>query len=298
MAEEPNIIPSADEPDAQATQALNAAEEAAQEAYEIAGAPTEFIDIPQEDATVELPPQPTERIADATEEISVPTGGTTPMPHPFEEPQSTSPIPEPVVTTAGFDVPVTATAPEQPAIPDVPVEPEPAASPYAAAVGAAGVAGAAAAHATQAPPAYEIPQAQPVGTAPAEPWRQAQSQQTGYAQPSYADPNFRQGAYQNAVPHQPFTPDPTVNPYEQSLTQLTGGMKFGWLVVGLMLSIPGMLIAWLVNVDKHPQVKKDAITWSVIGFAISVVLGIIMTVAFTGLVAAAIAQSGYYGSYF
>jgi hypothetical protein len=131
-------------------------------------------------------------------------------------------------------------------------------------------------------------------------YQQQPAYQQSYQQPTYAQPTYTQGGYQNAVPHQPFAPDPTVpNPYEYSLTSLTGGMKFGWFLVGLFLTVPGMLLAWLVNADKHPQVKKDAITWSVIGFAVDVVLGIISLVAFASLLAAAISASGsYYGSPF
>ena len=159
------------------------------------------------------------------------------------------------------------------------------ADPYADAAAAAGfVAGAAAA---QANPAY---------AQPAEPWRQASQQQAGTPRPTYANPDYRANAYQNAVPHEPFTPDPTVaNPYEYSFVQLTGGMKFGWLVVGMFLSIPGMVLAWLVNADKHPQVKKDAIVWSVIGFAINVVFTILAIVVSLGIMAAAV---GHYGGYY
>lgn len=255
------------------------------------------------EATVEIPPQPTERIADATEELPAKVEATTPMPNAFAQPSQTTPMPEPMpepepapapeppVTTAGFDVEVTQEAQPQaaPAIPtaepvQAPFQPATPANPYADAAAAAGfVAGAAAA------------QTNPVYAQPAEPWRQASQQQAGVPRPTYADPDYRAGAYQNAVPHQPFTPDPTVaNPYEFVFTQLTGGMKFGWLVVGLFLNIPGMVLAWLVNADKHPQVKKDAIVWSVIGFAINVVLTIIAIVFCVGIMAAVASRYGGY----
>ena len=60
--------------------------------------------------------------------------------------------------------------------------------------------------------------------------------------------------------------------------QLSGGMKFAWLVVGFLAGIPGMLIAWLVNVDKFPQVKSDAVKFSIIGFAINFVIAIIAVI--------------------
>lgn len=80
-----------------------------------------------------------------------------------------------------------------------------------------------------------------------------------------------------ATPQQPTgyvqPPMPTV---PAPLYVLTTGMKVAWLFIGLLMGIPGMLIAWAVNADKMPQVKKEAFKFSVIGFAISVVLGIIL----------------------
>lgn len=84
-------------------------------------------------------------------------------------------------------------------------------------------------------------------------------------------------------------------PYQQPmyapapLMQLTGGMKFGWLVVGALLGIPGIVIAWLTNADKAPQVKSDALKFAIIGFVIWIVLGIILSLAITGMVTAVVA---------
>ena len=279
---------------------------------EEAGDPTVLIELPaQDDASAAMP---TEQLAAMTEEIPVPANPTTPMPNPFSAPQVTTPFPtpDPTPTTAGFDVPLgpvelegpTPTTPpaspfasssvSEPPSPVVPENPVSAADPYASAVAAAGPAAAAI---PTAAPAYSAA-ARQVSPGPGT-YAQPDYQQS-YQQPTYAQPTYAQGGYQNAVPHQPFAPDPTVpNPYEYSLTSLTGGMKFGWFLVGLFLTVPGMLLAWLVNADKHPQVKKDAITWSVIGFAVDVVLGIISLVAFASLLAAAISASGsYYGSPF
>lgn len=87
-------------------------------------------------------------------------------------------------------------------------------------------------------------------------------------------------ATQPVVPQQPsaapqpgYQPQPVYMP--APLMQLTGGMKFGWFVVGFLLQIPGIIIAWLVNVDKFPQVKHDALKWSAIGFAVGCVFYII-----------------------
>ena len=35
-----------------------------------------------------------------------------------------------------------------------------------------------------------------------------------------------------------------------------------------LLGIPGIIIAWLVNVDKMPQVKSDALKFAIIGFCL------------------------------
>lgn len=246
----------------------------------------------------ESAPMPTERLETVTEEIPAPVTPTTPMPNPHIAPQDTTPMPEPVVTTAGFDVPVTPVPSEEPpvATPVIPAGPQPVPTAPPAPEGDA--------YSNPATTAAPADPYAPAAAAAAAPAFAAAAKQVSpgvgtYAQPdyqpaSYAQPNYTQGAYQNAVPHQPFTPDPTVNPYEYSITGLTGGMKFGWLLVGLFLNIPGMLIAWLTNVDKHPQVKKDAITWSVVGFGISIALGILFTVILTGILAAAASSLGGY----
>ena len=83
------------------------------------------------------------------------------------------------------------------------------------------------------------------------------------------------------------------------LMQLTGGMKFAWVVIGALMGIPGIIIAWLVNVDKMPQVKSDALKFAVIGFVIWIVLGFLLGLLFAGMVTAAISGAmgsmGYYG---
>lgn len=75
-------------------------------------------------------------------------------------------------------------------------------------------------------------------------------------------------------------------PQAPVLTQLSGGMKFAWLVVGLFMGIPGMLLAWLCNVDKLQQVKSDAVKFSVIGFVINIVAIILLYVMVFGAIAA------------
>ena len=76
-------------------------------------------------------------------------------------------------------------------------------------------------------------------------------------------------------------------------------MKFGWFVVGALMGIPGIVISWLVNVDKLPQVKSEALKWTIIGFVVWIVLGILISLAIggmiTALVAGAMGSAGSYG---
>ena len=94
-------------------------------------------------------------------------------------------------------------------------------------------------------------------------------------------------------------PEPVPPAQPQQLMQLTGGMKFGWFVVGALMGIPGIVISWLVNVDKLPQVKSEALKWTIIGFVVWIVLGILISLAIggmiTALVAGAMGSAGYYG---
>ena len=112
---------------------------------------------------------------------------------------------------------------------------------------------------------------QPPATPPTEPLPQQQpsmGQQVPPAQPQ---------------PQQPMYGAPQPAP----LMQLTGGMKFAWLVVGALLGIPGIIIAWLVNVDKMPQVKSDALKFAIIGFVIWIVLQFIFGMIVFGTISAA-----------
>lgn len=125
--------------------------------------------------------------------------------------------------------------------------------------------------ATPQPSTEPLPQQQPpMGqqVPPAQPEPQPQPQ----PQPMYNAPQPQPQAFYPPAP----------------LMQLTGGMKFAWLVVGALLGIPGIIIAWLVNVDKMPQVKSDALKFSIIGFVIWVVLGFLLGLLITGAISAAV----------
>ena len=57
--------------------------------------------------------------------------------------------------------------------------------------------------------------------------------------------------------------------------------------MGALLGIPGIIIAWLVNVDKMPQVKSDALKFAIIGFVIWIVLQFIFGMIVFGTISAA-----------
>lgn len=83
------------------------------------------------------------------------------------------------------------------------------------------------------------------------------------------------------------------------LMKLSGGMKFAWFVIGALVGIPGILLAWVCNADKYPQVKNDAVKFSAIGFAVWMLAGIIFTVMIGGMLAAFVAavDPSYYSAY-
>lgn len=121
------------------------------------------------------------------------------------------------------------------------------------------------------PPACDAPEPVP----PAQP----QQPPTGQQMPPQQQP------YQAPQPGYQPQPQPMYMP--APLMQLTGGMKFAWLVVGALLGIPGIIIAWLVNVDKMPQVKSDALKFAIIGFVIWIVLQFIFGMIVFGTISAA-----------
>lgn len=152
---------------------------------------------------------------------------------------------------------------EQPASPQTPAQPVPQQQPQA--------------HPgdqpQSGPGASQVPPTQPQ---PGQPYAQAQQHQP-YEQPMYAQPVY--------------PPAP--------LMKLSGGMKFAWFVIGALVGIPGILLAWVCNADKYPQVKNDAVKFSAIGFAVWMLAGVIFTVMIGGMLAAFVAavDPSYYGAY-
>ena len=73
-------------------------------------------------------------------------------------------------------------------------------------------------------------------------------------------------------------------------------MKFGWLVVGFLLGIGGIVLACLTNVDKCPHVKSEALKFAIIGFVVQIVLGIVLGLTMGALFTAAVSSAmGGYG---
>ena len=163
------------------------------------------------------------------------------------------------------------TQPEQPASPQTPAQQQTSAQPADRTQGPAAASQVPPAQPQSAPGASQVPPAQPE-----QPYAQAQQQQP-YAQPTYAQPVY--------------PPAP--------LVKLSGGMKFAWFVIGALVGIPGILLAWVCNADKYPQVKNDAVKVSAIGFAVWMLAGIIFTMMIGGMLAAFVAacDPGFYGTY-
>lgn len=154
------------------------------------------------------------------------------------------------------------------------------------------------------------PGSQPYGQ-PQQPYgQQPQPGQQFYGQPQPGNgqmPNAQQApgfSYApNQMPNQPYgQPQPgyaqTPPIYYQPapLEKLTGGMKFGWFAVSFLVGIAGIILAWLVNVDKAPQVKSDAMKWSIVGAVASIVFSLLyMTVVFGGIMGVATSTLGSSG---
>lgn len=129
--------------------------------------------------------------------------------------------------------------------------------------------------------------------------QQTQPQPQAYQQAQVPpQPPLGQQPYQPQPQYMPQQPMPQQYAMPAPLMALTGGMKFGWFVIGALMGIPGIVLAWLVNVDKYPPVKSDALKWTIIGFVVWIVLGIIISLMIGGMITALVAgAAGSYGSY-
>lgn len=144
-------------------------------------------------------------------------------------------------------------------------------------------------------PAQPVPQQQPQAQPGDQPQSGPGASQVLPTQPQPGQP------YAQAQQHQPYEQPMYAQPVypPAPLMKLSGGMKFAWFVIGALVGIPGILLAWVCNADKYPQVKNDAVKFSAIGFAVWMLAGIIFTVMIGGMLAAFVAavDPSYYGAY-
>lgn len=137
-------------------------------------------------------------------------------------------------------------------------------------------------------PAPEQPTAQQPGAA-VPPFNQAAGQPAGAAVPGAQE--FANAQSAPVPPHAQPAPQP-FPPMQQLVPQLTGGMKFGYFALGFLGNLLGILIAWLINADKHPEIRNSAIKWSVVGFACTFVIGILISIAIMGFIGTLVAAVG------
>lgn len=99
-------------------------------------------------------------------------------------------------------------------------------------------------------------------------------------------PPFSAEVAGQAVPPQSAAPQPVCAPFQPPAPQLTGGMKFGYFALGFLGNLLGILVSWLINADKHPALRNSAIKWSVVGFAATFAIGIVVAVVIFGMLGA------------
>lgn len=58
------------------------------------------------------------------------------------------------------------------------------------------------------------------------------------------------------------------------LFHLTGGMKFGWAALGLLMGPVAILIAWLTNAHNFPEAKNAAVKFALFGFLAQLLMGV------------------------
>lgn len=173
-----------------------------------------------------------------------------------------APVAEHVVSAAAE--PVQATAPQMPCVNTTPIQPAPASS-----MGGA---------ASQASPVPPMTDAAPQ-SAPVPPAGNNTPPQSAFIPPAAG------------VPPQPgYTPAPQNIP-GMPLVQLTGGMKFGWAAAGFLMGPVAILLAWLTNAHNFPEVKKDAVKFSLFGFLAQFLIWFVLIALFGCATCAAVTSA-------
>lgn len=138
---------------------------------------------------------------------------------------------------------------------------------------------------------------------------ESQASPAAYASPSYGAPRPDGCASQGgSVPPagaapippqsgQPIPPQAGGYPGFVPEPQLSGGLKFGYFLLGFLGNLFGIVVAWLINADKHPAIKGSAVKWSIVGFACTFVVGILIALAFAGFIGAVVAAAAGGGHY-
>ncbi len=136
-------------------------------------------------------------------------------------------------------------------------------------------------------PVQEQPVEQPASATQDQQSPQGFVPPTGQVPPQQPNPPFTHAASPQNLPGMP-------------LLHLTGGMKFGWAVVGFFMGPIAILIAWLTNAHNFPQAKSEAVKFSLIGFlaSIVVVLLLLVLVGFAACSAISSMTSSYYHYYY
>ena len=83
----------------------------------------------------------------------------------------------------------------------------------------------------------------------------------------------------------------------QPLRELSGGQKFGWLVLGFFFGPFAALIAVLTGHANWKKARSQSITWSFVGFGIAVGL-FLVTCLFAGLISAMLGPVPYDPGYY
>jgi hypothetical protein len=158
------------------------------------------------------------------------------------------------------------------------------------------------------PEVQEQPESEPELAQPEEPaipapepqyYQQATPGAQYTPQPTYAP------QYYQATPGAQYAPQPTYAPqYVQPvapappapLYALSGGMKAAFFFIGYLVGIAGMLIGYVYGRDKYEQVKKDAMKFTVIGFCVSIGIGILFCILYFAFIIAVVGSvsSSYY----
>lgn len=114
-----------------------------------------------------------------------------------------------------------------------------------------------------------------------------------YPNQQQVPPQQPQPVQQQPMPQQPVYTQPAAYTAQFGLT---GGQKFGWVVIGMCMGIAGILLAWLTNLNDN-AVRSDAIKFSVIGLVINIVFVFLIFASVGCSTAALIGSTANYYSY-